>query len=243
MGSEDSRLIVVLPTYNEAENLPLLVPYLLDVASLHVLVVDDDSPDCTGQVAERLKEQYKPKVDVLHRRGVPRGLGLAYATGFKMALEQGAEIVIGIDADLSHSPSYIPGMLEMMSGQGCDIVVGSRYIPGGGIEGNWSWQRRFLSWGAQQWVRMMLGVKVHDVTGAFRCYSRRALLTLDFSLMRLDGFSFLIEVIYQAERRSLKVREFPIIFHDREHGTSKVSPSIVAKALMRVARMRLMRGG
>lgn len=242
MAEQGCNIIVIVPTYNEAENLPILVPQLLDVAPVRVLVVDDDSPDGTGQVAEDLKKRYAPRVDVLHRCGVPRGLGLAYVAGFNAALERGAETVIGIDADLSHSPLYIPSMLAVMYEQRCDIVVGSRYIPGGGVEGNWGWQRRLLSWGAQQWARVMLGIKTHDVTGAFRCYSRHALQTLDFGQMRLDGYSFLIEIIYQAERKSLKVVEFPIIFRDREYGTSKVSLSIIAKALMRVMDIRL-KGG
>ena len=237
-----TNIIVVLPTYNEADNLPIIVPQLLDVAPLQVLVVDDDSPDGTGQVAESLKQQYRPRVDILHRRNAPRGLGLAYRAGFNAALAQGAQVVIGIDADLSHSPAYIPAMLEMMHSQACDIVVGSRYVRGGGVEGNWGWPRKFLSWGAQQWARTILGIKTHDATGAFRCYSRRVLQMLDFDRMHLDGFGFLIEIIYQAERKSLKIVEFPIVFRDREQGDSKVTPRIILDALTCVVNVRL-RGG
>ena len=148
-------------------------------------------------------------------------------------------MIIGMDADLSHSPSYIPVMLEMMSGQVCDIVVGSRYIPGGGVDGGWGWERKLLSRGAQLWARTLLRLKTHDVTGAFRCYSRQALQVLDLERMRQDGFGFLIEIIYQAERRSLRIGEMPIIFRDRQYGTSKVSGRIVVKALMHVVSLRL----
>ena len=239
MDAQDLKVFVILPTYNEAENLPILIPQLLAFEPLNILVIDDDSPDGTAGVARDLQKEYGPRVDLVHRCGLPRGLGLAYACGFKEALERGAEIIIGMDADLSHSPSYIPAMLESLQKEGYDIVVGSRYTDGGGVDGNWSWQRKFLSWGAQQWARLLLGVKTRDVTGAFRCYSRHALEALDLEKMNLDGFSFLIEIIYQAERKSLGVGEVPIIFRDREHGNSKVSLRIIFKALVRITSLAL----
>ena len=235
-------MVVVLPTYNEMENLPALVPRLLDIAPVCVLIVDDDSPDGTGQVADELREEFPSRVGVLHRRGVPRGLGLAYSDGFASALEQGADIVIGMDADQSHSPEYIPTMLNIMVQEDHDIVVGSRYIPGGGVDGGWGWQRRLLSRAAQLWARRLLGLATHDVTGAFRCYSRRALQTLDLEQMHLDGFSFLIEIIHQAERNQLRIAEIPIRFRDREYGMSKVTPRIVVAAVVQVLGLRL-RGG
>ncbi len=234
----NKKIVVVIPTYNEAENLPILIPQLMGIAPVSVLIVDDNSPDGSGEAAERLKEQYAPRVDVIHRIGVPRGLGLAYLDGFQRVLAGGAEIVIGMDADLSHSPQYIPQMLDMMMEGDYDLVIGSRYIPGGGVDDAWAWQRKLLSWGAQRWARLLLGVKTRDVTGAFRCYSRRALQTLDFSRMQLDGFGFLIEIIYQAERKGLKIGQSPIIFHDREHGASKISIRIQVQAMLSVVKNR-----
>lgn len=241
MTTRHASITVVVPTYNEAENLPILIPQLLEVAPLDVLVVDDDSPDGTTQVAVQLQARYGTRLDVLNRRGLPRGLGWAYADGFRVALGRGADQVIGMDADLSHSPLHIPAMLELMTDY--DIVVGSRYVAGGGIAGNWPWSRKLLSWGAQSWARMILGISVHDMTSAFRCYRRTALQALDWGKMRLDGFSFLIEILYQAKCKQLRVGEVPILFHDRQHGVSKVLPRIILRALMDVVRIRLAGGG
>ena len=236
-----NNIVVILPTYNEVENLPMLVPRLLDlqVERLSVLIVDDDSPDGTGKVAEELSIAYPGRVQVLHRIGRQRGLGAAYIDGFHKVLADGADVVIGMDADLSHDPAYIPRMIDLISQY--DLVVGSRYAPGGGIDGHWGLGRVLLSHGAQWYIRLMLGLKTRDATGAFRCYRRTTLEQLDFDSMRSTGFSFLIEVIYQAEHLDLRVGETPIRFRDRARGQSKVSPRVIASALTRVAEIRLRR--
>ena len=237
-----NNIVVILPTYNEAENLPVLVPRLLDLQAerLSVLIVDDDSPDGTGKVAGELCTAYPGRVQVLHRIGRQRGLGAAYSDGFRQVLADGADVVIGMDADLSHDPAYIPRMVDLISQY--DLVVGSRYAPGGGVDGHWGWGRVLLSHGAQWYIRLMLGLKTRDATSAFRCYHRAALERLDFDSMRSTGFSFLIEVIYLAEHLDLRVGETPIRFRDREQGQSKVSLRVIASALARVSEIRLRRG-
>jgi dolichol-phosphate mannosyltransferase len=237
-----NSIVVILPTYNEVENLPVLVPRLMGLKAewLSVLIVDDDSPDGTGEVADELCTAHPGRVQVLHRIGRQRGLGAAYIDGFRRVLTDGADVVIGMDADLSHDPAYIPRMVDLISQY--DLIVGSRYAPGGGVDGHWGWGRVFLSHGAQWYIRLMLGLKTKDATGAFRCYRRAALERLDFGSMRPTGFSFLIEVIYQAERLGFKVGETPIRFRDRERGQSKVSPRVIASALARVSEIRLRRG-
>ena len=237
-----NNIVVILPTYNEAETLPVLVPRVLDLKAetLDVLIVDDDSPDGTGKIAEELYTAYPGRVQVLHRIGLQRGLGAAYIDGFSKVLADGADVVVGMDADLSHDPVYIPRMLDLISQ--FDLIVGSRYVPGGGVDGHWGLGRVLLSHGAQWYIRLMLGLKTRDATSAFRCYRRATLERLDFDSMRPTGFSFLIEVIYQAERLGLGVGEMPIRFRDRARGQSKVSPRVIASALARVSEVRLRRG-
>jgi dolichol-phosphate mannosyltransferase len=239
MSNQNPNVMVILPTYNEAENLPILIPLLLDMAPLRVLVVDDNSPDGTGKIADRLSSQ-NPNIQVLHRKGVPRGLGAAYIDGFQQALKEDVDIIIGMDADLSHDPAYIPVMLEMISHY--DMIIGSRYAPGGGVDGPWGWYRFLLSHGAQLYIRLMLGLRARDATSAFRCVRRAVLEQLNMDSMDPAGFSFLIELVYHVEHLGFKVGEIPIRFRDREHGISKVSSKVIASALLRVLEIRLKSG-
>jgi len=237
-----NNIVVILPTHNEAENLPMLVPRLtnLETEKLSALIVDDDAPDGAEEIAEQLSSAYPARVQVLHRVGLQRGLGAAYIDGFRKVLEGEADIVIGMDADLSHDPAYIPRMVDLISQY--DLVVGSRYVPGGGVDGHWGWERVFLSHAAQWYIKLMLGLKTRDATSAFRCYRRATLEQLDLGSMRLTGFSFLIEVIHQAEQMGLRVVETPIRFRDRQRGQSKISSRVIASPLTRVTEIRLRRG-
>lgn len=235
------RILVVVPTYNESQNLPILASQVLNLGidGLEMLIVDDDSPDGTGEIAERLSVEYPGRISVLHRVDGERGLGRAYVAGFESALKSNVDYVIGIDADLSHCPRRIPDMLQLMPE--CDLVIGSRYVPGGGVDESWNARRRLLSRGAQLCVRLLLETKTKDVTGAFRCYSQHTLRQLRFDLMDLDGFSFLIEIVLQAEALGLRIQEIPILFRGRHRGNSKMTPLIILRALRRVAAIRLKR--
>jgi dolichol-phosphate mannosyltransferase len=232
------NLKVVIPTYNEAENLPELIPRLLNlkINQLKILIVDDDSPDGTGRIAEELSKAYPGRMQVLHRIGLQRGLGAAYIDGFRSALSDQADIIFGMDADLSHDPADIPRMLTLISQY--DMIIGSRYAPSGGVDGHWGWYRVLLSNCAQWYIRMMLGLKTRDATSAYRCYKRAVLEQVNLVSMEPVGFSFLIEVLYSVEKLGLKVGEHPIRFHDRERGQSKVSFRVITSAMVNVLKIR-----
>jgi dolichol-phosphate mannosyltransferase len=232
------RVIVVMPTYNEAENLSVVVPLLLGlpVEGLEVIVVDDNSPDGTGQLADRLAERYPGQVHVIHRDG-KLGLGTAYVAGFQSALARGADYIIEMDADLSHSPSYIPQFLEAI--QDCDVVVGSRYAPGARLAEEWGLSRRLLSWGGNLYTRLILGLKVQDTTGGFKCFRREVLEGIDLPRIRSDGYAFQIEMAYLCQKHGFRVREVPIRFEERARGRSKMSPKIILEAMWRVLQTRL----
>lgn len=226
--------MVVMPTYNEAENLPDMVSALfsLGLEGLEMLVVDDNSPDGTGDIAERLAQERPGKIHVIHREG-KLGLGTAYLAGFRYALSRGADFIFEMDADFSHSPSYVPKLLEVA--QEHDIAVGSRYIPGGGVDANWSLWRRFLSWwGNSIYARMVLGLKVHDSTAGFKCFRRSALEILDLNKVSSQGYAFQVEIAYSCEKKGLRVGEVPIVFPDRVRGKSKMSANIGLEAAWRV---------
>ena len=228
----DGRACVVLPTYNERENLPLIVPRILEAApQVDVLVVDDNSPDGTGTIADELAAR-EPRVRVLHR---PRkqGLGRAYLAGFAQALERGYGCVLEMDADFSHDPSRLPALLAADA----DLVLGSRYVPGGGTV-NWGLGRRVLSRGGSLYARTILGVHVRDLTGGFKCFRREVLESLDLASVRSSGYAFQIELTYRALRRGFRVLEVPITFVDRRVGKSKMSRRIVAEALWMVWKIR-----
>lgn len=228
---------VVLPTYNEVENIQQLIPQLLDLpVALNVLVVDDNSPDGTGALAEALAAQHPGRVFVLHRPG-KLGLGTAYLAGYQRAFELGAEAVLTMDADFSHHPRYIPAMLALAAE--ADLIIGSRYVRGGGMTSPAT--RRLLSWGANFIAHLALGLKAHDVTAGFRLYRRAVLESVPLDKIFSSGYSFLIEMLFLVERGGWRVGEVPIIFNDRTLGQSKISRNEIYKALYTVARLAFRR--
>ena len=229
------QLTVVLPTYNEAQNLPVLVETLLSLAitdcRLRVLVVDDNSPDGTGEIADRLAATSGGRVHVLHRPG-KLGLGPAYVAGFRWALDQGADLIVEMDADFSHNPKYLPAMVAAIAE--ADVVVGSRYVPGGMVDPTWPIWRRFISWWGSAYARAILGLRVHDATAGFKLFRRHVLERLPLEQTRSNGYAFQIEIAYLCERLGFRVVEIPIVFDDRTVGTSKMSPAIAIEASWRV---------
>ena len=230
------RALVCLPTYNERENLEPMLRALGAVLGPddRVLVIDDNSPDGTGELADRLAAEL-PFVDVLHRER-KEGLGPAYLAGFRQALERGAELVVEIDCDFSHDPNDVPRLLEAV--RDADLVLGSRYVPGGGIE-NWGLVRRAISAGGSLYARVLLGVGVRDLTGGFKCFRRAVLESLPLEEVHARGYAFQIELTYRALRRGFRVREIPIRFTDRVTGGSKMSRAIVLEAIWKVPLLRL----
>lgn len=236
-AGDGSRVLVVIPTYNEADNLPTLVAELraLEVPNLHILVVDDNSPDGTGRVADDLAQRFPGDVEVHHRPG-KEGLGRAYLDGFARALEAGAEFVIQMDADFSHPPRTIPVMLQKIGS--CDVVVGSRYVEGGELDERWSWWRRFLSWWANDvWARGILGLKVRDITAGFKCWRRNALLGIGLDRVHSDGYAFQVEMAYLSEKLGYRVEEIPIYFEDRRIGRSKMTVPVKLQGAVDVLRI------
>jgi dolichol-phosphate mannosyltransferase len=234
------KLIVVLPTYNEAENLPKMVSELLAlsmpdfVSDLSILIVDDNSPDGTGKIADELAEELPGKVDVLHRAG-KQGLGTAYIQGFHAAMERGADLVLQMDTDFSHSPSYIPVMLEQIETCDCDVVIGSRYVKGGSLDEEWGVGRKLLSWWANSiYVNIILRTRSKDATGGFRLWKRGVLQGMDLNRVRSNGYVFQVETIYVAEKLGYDVAEIPIYFKDRQLGHSKMSFRVQMEAALRV---------
>ena len=230
---------LILPTYDEADNLePLVRGVLPSLAASapgthRVLVVDDASPDGTGALADRLASELE-EVDVLHRPG-KEGLGPAYLAGFAHALEGGADLVLQMDADFSHDPADVPRLVEAAAE--ADLVLGSRYVPGGGIE-EWGRLRRLLSRGGSWYARLLLGVGVRDLTAGFKCWRRSALERLDLEAVHADGYAFQVELTYRAVQAGLRVAEVPIVFRERTKGESKMSPRIALEAAWKVPAMR-----
>jgi len=248
------KSIIVIPTYNEQENLPVLVERIfssgggsasggaLQIPELSVLVVDDNSPDGTGEVAEELAKKFPLKV--LHRSR-KEGLGTAYVAGFHLALQAGADYIFEMDADLSHDPAVILKMLEMMiSGPSvlsgrlpCDMAIGSRYIPGGRIE-NWNWARRFVSRFGNFYARWILNLPYRDLTGGFKAYRRVVLEKMDLEKLSSTGYNFQIETTYRAHQLGFKICEIPITFTERKTGQSKFSLGIILESFWRVIQLR-----
>lgn len=230
---------VVIPTYNEAANIEGIVRAA--VAELdrvapdayRILIVDDNSPDGTGQIADRLAAA-QPHVEVMHR-ATKTGLGHAYLAGFSRALAGEAELVIEMDADFSHDPRYLGPMLD--AAKEADLVLGSRYVEGGGVE-DWGLLRRLISRGGGFYARKILGVQIHDLTGGFKCIHRRVLETIQLETIRAEGYVFQIEVTYRALRAGFRVKEIPIVFRDRSVGSSKMSARIAAEAMWAVPFLR-----
>ncbi len=228
------KAVVCLPTYNERENLEPMLRALGD-KDVRVLVIDDNSPDGTGELADRLAAELG-YVDVLHRES-KEGLGPAYLAGFRRALESDAELVLEMDCDFSHDPDYVPRLIAAVE-DGADLALGSRYVPGGGVR-NWGLLRRVISAGGSLYARVILSVKVRDLTGGFKCYRRAVLESIDLDAVDSKGYAFQIETTYRALRAGFKVVEVPITFADREVGGSKMSKAIVAEAIWKVPGLRL----
>ena len=233
---------LVLPTYDEAGNLERIVRAALDALAAaapehRVLIVDDASPDGTGEIADRLAAELEP-VEVLHRSG-KEGLGPAYVAGFERALGAGAGLVLQMDADFSHDPADLRRLIA--AAEGADLVIGSRYVEGGGVEG-WGPVRRTLSRGGCLYARAILRVPVRDLTGGFKCWRRSALERLDLSAVHADGYGFQIETTYRAVRAGLRVHELPIRFRDRDVGDSKMTTRIALEAVWKVPALRLRDG-
>ena len=228
------RALVVVPTYNEAACLPRVVERLQAAAAdaeddIHLLIVDDNSPDGTGEVADRLARDL-PSIDVLHRAG-KAGLGSAYREGFAWGLERGFEALCEMDADLSHDPADVPRLLAAL--RGADLVIGSRYVPGGDVV-DWPWHRLALSKGGNRYVQTMTGMPIQDATAGFRAFRAPVLTALDLSTVRSDGYSFQLEMALRTWRLGFRVVEVPITFVERTEGASKISRAIVVEALWRV---------
>jgi dolichol-phosphate mannosyltransferase len=226
--------LVCLPTYDEKDNVvPITEAILAATPDVDVLIVDDNSPDGTGQLADAIAAR-EPRVKVLHRAG-KEGLGKAYLAGFDWALRQGYELILEMDADFSHDPKYLPGMLE--AARGADLVLGSRNIPGGGTV-NWGVGRKIISRGGSLYARTILGIPVRDLTGGFKCFRRKVLESIELSTVECSGYAFQIELTFRTLRKGFRVVEIPIVFVDRRVGQSKMSKRIVLEALGKVWSIR-----
>jgi dolichol-phosphate mannosyltransferase len=238
------KFLIVIPTYNEIQNLKGLLEnvfkvvdtkaHLYDISLVNVLVVDDNSPDGTGQLADELSKK-DPRIQVLHR-SQKNGLGKAYVAGFAWGLDRGFDAICEMDADFSHNPSYLPEFWRLLKDY--DVVVGSRYVPGGGVR-NWSLGRKVISRGGSIYARTILGMSMTDMTGGYNAWRRSVLEAVDISALRSEGYAFQIELKWRAWKKGFKLTEFPILFEDRTAGKSKMSKKIVVEAMMRVAGMRI----
>jgi dolichol-phosphate mannosyltransferase len=228
--------LVIIPTYNERDNVgPITSAVLAAEPRADVLVVDDNSPDGTGQLADELAKK-EPRIQVLHRQQ-KEGLGRAYLHAFRWALERGYQFIIEMDADFSHDPKYLPRLIDTAMG-GADLVLGSRYVDGGGTV-NWGIGRKLLSRGGSLYARSILGVKVRDLTGGFKCFNRRVLEAIDLDAVVSNGYGFQIELTYRALKKGFTVKEIPIVFEERRVGQSKMSRKIFFEALTLVWKLRL----
>ena len=233
---------LILPTYNEAVNVEPFVravlPELAEASPEHrILIVDDNSPDGTGRIADSLANELDA-VEVLHRPQ-KEGLGVAYLAGFRRALDSGADLILEMDADFSHSPADVPRLIR--AAEQADLVLGSRYVPGGGVT-DWGLLRRALSRGGSLYARLVLRVKVHDLTGGFKCFRSEVLEALDLDSIHAEGYGFQIELTYRALRAGYRVEEIPIVFRERQAGLSKMTARIALEAVWKVPALRLRRG-
>ncbi|MEK6278215.1 MAG: polyprenol monophosphomannose synthase [Actinomycetota bacterium] len=235
MSEPSPAVWLILPTYNEAANIEALVTAVRKVlpASRRVLIVDDSSPDGTGEIADRLAAEHED-VEVLHRP-VKQGLGPAYLAGFRRALDGGAELVLEMDSDFSHEPAYLPRLLD--AARNADLVLGSRYVEGGGVS-EWGALRRAISRGGSAYARIVLGVGIRDLTGGFKCFRCEVLESIDLDSIDSRGYAFQVEMTYRAIKAGFRVVEVPIVFRERRVGASKMSRGIVAEAIWRVPALR-----
>lgn len=230
------RTLIVIPTYNEIDNIKKLVGEVFQYvdANTHILIIDDNSPDGTGDLADVLAES-NSRVHVIHR---PRkmGLGTAYVTGFRYAIEEGYDVVFEMDSDFSHDPKYLPLFQQEIEKH--DAVIGSRYVAGGGVV-NWGLGRRFLSKGGSMYAKAVLGIPFNDLTGGYNCWRRSVIEAIGLNTIKSDGYSFQIEMKYKAFKKGFRIKEIPIVFEDRYLGQSKMNKKIVVEAMYRVLLMRL----
>lgn len=251
--SDALKFLIVIPTYNEIQNLKGLLEavfqvvdskaHLYGVKEVNVLIVDDNSPDGTGKLADELakersyrdKKTEEPRIFVLHRNQ-KGGLGKAYVAGFAWALDRGYDALCEMDADFSHNPTYLPEFWRLLKDH--DVVMGSRYVSGGGVR-NWGLVRQAISRGGSVYARAILGMPVNDMTGGFNAWKRQVLEAVDISTLRSEGYAFQIELKWRAWNKGFKLTEFPILFEDRTRGKSKMSKRIIVEAMMRVASMKL----
>lgn len=231
------RSLVIIPTYNEAENIQPLLTKVIQFP-VDVLIIDDNSPDQTAEQVLKLKSSLDTESHRIHliQRSGKLGLGTAYLKGFQWALERDYENILQMDADFSHDPQDIPRFLE--ASKSSDLVLGTRYIPGGGIEG-WSWFRNFLSRSANLYARLALGIPLHDLTGGFKCYCRKALASLDLTKIHSEGYAFQIETTAKVFKKGFSIKEIPIFFQDRTRGKSKLSRRIIWEAFWLVIRLAI----
>jgi dolichol-phosphate mannosyltransferase len=237
------KTVVVVPTYNERENLAVLVGQLmrLRLPGLHVLVTDDNSPDGTGEVADKLSAEFPDAVAVLHR-SAKDGLGRAYVAGMTRALDEGADVVVQMDADLSHPVAVLPVMIETLRTTGAGIVLGSRYVPGGSTATDWPWHRKALSAWANFYVNAILRIGVKDATAGFKVWRASALRAIDLPSVRSDGYSFQVELLHRAVRQGIRIVEVPIRFEERVHGASKMTLRVQLESALMPWRLRFGRG-
>jgi dolichol-phosphate mannosyltransferase len=228
------KILIIVPTYNEKENLPLLVGQVLEVVpQVEILVVDDNSPDGTGELADGLAQKDK-RIHVLHRAG-KQGLGRAYAAGFKWAIANGYDLIFEMDCDFSHRPEHLPEFLD--AARDADLVLGSRYIKGGGTQG-WGLSRKIISGGGNLYARTVLGLPYRDLTGGFKCFRRHVLEALDLDNLLSFGYCFQIELTFRTHRKGFRIKEIPILFPDRTRGQSKMSGKIFKEAFFTVWKLR-----
>jgi dolichol-phosphate mannosyltransferase len=230
-------VLVVVPTYNERENLPLLAEGILSHDGFRMLVVDDASPDGTGQAADELAARHPGRVEVLHRTG-PRGLGRSYVEGLQRALRTDADLIVQMDADLSHNPEYLPALAAAAGHY--DVVIGSRYLHGVSVV-NWPLHRLFLSAFANRYIRAVTRLSPRDCTSGFRCWRREALARIPLNRVVSDGYAFLVEMLFHAARNGSRIGEVPIIFVERRQGQSKVSSAVLIESLVTPWRLRFSR--
>jgi len=231
--------LVLIPTYNERENLPVIVERVLRHDNVRILVIDDGSPDGTGTIADRLASEHPGRVSVMHRTG-QRGLGRSYLDGFRAAVASDADFVCQMDADLSHDPRFLPAMIAAAAA-GPGLVIGSRYREGGRVE-NWPLRRKLLSAFANSYIRSVTGLKVRDCTSGYRCWRRAALARLPLNSISSDGYSFLVEVTFLAAASGVQIGEVPIVFVERRQGASKLSSSVLIESLVTPWRLSVTHG-
>jgi dolichol-phosphate mannosyltransferase len=223
------NVLIVTPTYNERDNLPVLAAGLLKHDGVRILVVDDGSPDGTGDVAEQIAKDHPGRVEVMHRTG-PRGLGRSYVDGLQHAIkDERAEFICQMDADLSHNPEYLPDLVRAAAAN--DLVIGSRYLHGVSVV-NWPLHRIFLSTFGNRYIRLVTSLSASDCTSGYRCWRREALAKMPIANMVSDGYAFLVEMLYEAQRRGLRIGEVPIIFIERRLGQSKLSSNVLIESLI-----------